>query len=239
MKNVAAIIVLFIALSVGGHAAAVEPLKVNTSIKPPFSTRDQTGFFDLLLKELGKRLDRPVELVRLPPKRALRSINNGLSDAELPRIAGLEMKYSNLVRVEEKVIDYNFVAFSRVERDETSWGDLAGKRVGYLIGWKIFEDNIPAQANACKLTKPELLFNMLSKGRIDVALYERYAGWNNIQIHQHSGINEWKTPMAIKPMFLYLHKKHAALAPVIDRHLRQMKSDGTYRRIMKQTLGDR
>lgn len=43
-------------------------IKVNTSIKPPFSRADGTGFFDLIIKELGRRMNRNMELVRLPLK---------------------------------------------------------------------------------------------------------------------------------------------------------------------------
>lgn len=238
MNAFAMVAVLVLTVCWGGHGFANEPLKVNTSIKPPFSTREETGFFDLLMKELGQRMDFPFVLVRQPPERALHSVNEGLSDIELPRVAGLEKVYPNLVQVEEKIIDYSFVAFSRMAGEQMSWDRLAGKDVGYLLGWKIFENNVPAEADVTKLTKPGLLFDMLAAGRIDVALYERYAGWNSIRSNNYGSIKECGPPLAVKPMFIYLHKQHAHLGPAISRHLRSMKSDGTYERIMKQTLGN-
>ncbi len=236
MKFVILLLVLSVCLWVM-PAVAGPSLKVNTSIKPPFSTEDQTGFFDLLIKELGKRIDCEFLLVRQPAARALISVNEGLSDAELPRIAGLQRKYPNLVQVEEKIIDYNFVAFTRTGVRVKSWDDLADKQVGYLIGWKIFENNVPQTANVTKLQKPHLLFDMLDSGRLDVALYERHAGLRNIREHGHTSIKECETPLAVKPMYMYLHKSHVGLAPLLAQALKDMKADGTYQRIAKQTLG--
>ncbi len=216
------------------------PFKVNTSIKPPFSTKDGTGFFDLLIQEIGKRMVLDVKVVRQPPARALCSVNEGFSDAELPRIAGLEKKYPNLIRVEEKIIDYNFVAFMRGPEGKhmSHWDDMADKRVGYLVGWKIFENNVPKEVYVNKLNKPALLFDMLDSGRIDVALYERYAGWNNIRSYAHMGIHECTPPLAVKPMYMYFHNSHAHLAPLAAEVLRKMKADGTYNRIKERTLGN-
>lgn len=65
------------------------PLKINTSIKPPFSTVELDGYVDLPIMELSARNRIAVALVRLPPERALRYANQGASDGDVPRIAGL------------------------------------------------------------------------------------------------------------------------------------------------------
>jgi len=212
-------------------------LKVNTSIKPPFSTESETGFFDLLIKELGKRAGIQAELVRQPPERALISANEGLSDIELPRIAGMEKRYPHLVMVPEKVINYRFVAFSRHNESFKDWQALSGLRVGYLIGWKIFENNVPLSASVTKLKSPVQLMSMLAEARIDVALYESYAGHNIIQANKLSHIIECSPPMAVKPMYIYVHNTNAYLVPLLDKHLKEMKKDGTYQRIAEETLG--
>lgn len=218
-------------------ASAEGTLKINTSIKPPFSTEDETGFFDLLVKELGTRLDVQTELVRLPPERALVSANENISDAELPRIAGMEKNYPNLVMVDEPVVEYNFVAFSKRCLRITSWDDLDGVQTSYLIGWKIFENNVPRTAEITRLRTPESMFAMLDVGRTEVALYERYAGRNILKELNLPLIRECEGPLAVKPMYLYFHKSHVGLADKAAEALRQMKRDGTYQRIHDQTLG--
>ncbi|SOB59033.1 conserved exported protein of unknown function [Pseudodesulfovibrio profundus] len=227
-RSVVVVLFVVLVLPVSGNAGA---LQVNTSIKPPFSTVDETGCIDQLLKELGKRLDQQINLVRLPPERALIVINEGKSDMELPRIAGLEKKYPNLVMVPEKVLDYHFVAFSRTKTKYDSWDDLKGMRVGYIIGWKIFEKNVPPEADVTKLRQPLQLMEMLEQGRIDVALYERAAGQHIIHEKGFTTIETFCTPLADRPMYLYMHNKHADIVPVVASHLRAMKEDGTYSKI--------
>lgn len=237
MKRFLTLLLFTCAIFMAGSVAAEDPLRINTSIKPPFSKVDQTGFFDLLLKELFDRHGMKYTLVRLPPERALQFVNEGTSDGELPRIAGLEDRYRNLVMVKEKIIDYNFVAFTNTKMKINSWDDLAGKRVGHVIGWKIFENNTPFNAHVRKIPKADHMIDMLQERRLDVALYERYAGWEQIHAHGHHGMQEINPPLAVKPMYLYLNKKNAWLADRLASTLKIMKQDGTYQRIFDKTLG--
>ena len=155
------------------HADAQERPKINTSIKPCFSTAALDGYFDLLIMELLARNDIAVELVRLPPKRALRYANEGVSDGEITRIDGLSSAYPNIVLVPEKVIDYHFVAFSQPHPlPEIAFDRLKYYRVGVLIGRKIYENRIPEGTDQTRLTGPMQLFLMLKNNRIDVGLYE-------------------------------------------------------------------
>ncbi|BCS90017.1 ABC transporter substrate-binding protein [Pseudodesulfovibrio sediminis] len=218
-------------------AGAAEPLRFTTSIKPPFSTVDKTGFFDVLISELSQRIHTTIEIVRVPPARALVMVNEGLSDGELPRIAGLQEEFENLILVEEKLLDYTFVGFTWKEMEVDKWEDLAGKNVGYLIGWRIFEHNVPETEQVYKLRMPKLLFEMLNAKRIDVALYERYAGWEILKGGAPlPEIHELPKPLAVKGMYLYMNKKNAHLVPAVTRALREMKEDGTYQRIFDATL---
>ncbi|WP_163832136.1 substrate-binding periplasmic protein [Spartinivicinus ruber] len=211
--------------------------KVNTSIKPPFSTEDQKGFFDYLLKELFNRLDIKVELIRLPAERALHMANDGVSDGEIPRIAGLQKKYQNLIQVPESVIDYHFVGFMRQPViTDMKWGSLKSVKVGMIIGWKIYENNVPPSAEITKVSSPKQLMQMANYGRVDIALYERYAGRYIIKHHHFKLLAESKPPLAIKPMFLYVHNKHKAIVNLLAKALRKMKTDGTWHKIANDTL---
>lgn len=67
-------------------------------------------------------------------------------------------------------------------------------------------------------------------------LYERYAGHYLIQSSGFRNIYECSPPLAVRPMFLYLNKKHAALVPRIAKTLKEMKADGTLKAIRSKTL---
>ncbi len=221
------------------HTALAETLfKINTSIKPPMSTQEQTGFFDVLVKELFTRLNIPAEIVRLPAERALVRVNQGVSDGELPRVAGLAKKYPNIIQVPEKLIDSCFVAFSQPEKiAPISFDTIKSKRVGIIIGWKIYEKNTADFSNLYKVALPTQLFSMLDLDRLDVALFERYNGQYILQPQKFKNIHECTPPLGVKPGYMYVHKKHSELIPKIVQTLKAIKSDGTYQQIFTKTLG--
>ncbi len=215
-------------------------LTINTSIKPPFSTEQQDGFFDQLLAELFRRAGYEAVLSRLPAERALLMVNEGYSDADVPRVAGLEKKYPNLIRVPEAVINYEFTAFMRhpVET-ELTWQGLEQKQVGMIIGWKIYENNVPKNSRISRVSKPQQLFKLLFGNRVDIILYERYAGMEIIARNNYTDLAACRPPLAVKPMYLYLHRRHAALVAPLAELLREMKVDGTWQRIAAVTLNAR
>lgn len=239
MNRFSGVLILVAFLFLPAAAQSGEPLRINNSIKPPFSTKDETGFLDLLTRELFGRLGLKVEFVRLPPERALMFVNMGKSDGELPRIAGLEKKYPNLIRVPEKVVDYDFVSFSRGRCKGGGWKSLSGRSVGYIIGWKIFEKNVPETVQALRLTAPLQLFTLLERNRVDTVLYERHAGRYILKNKGITDIVECDEPLAVKPMYLYLNKNRSDLVAKAAEALREMKREGTYERIFKKVLESR
>jgi len=72
------------------------------------------------------------------------------------------------------------------------------------------------------------LFNMLDMGRIDVALYDRLTGLEQISLRNFKGMFYLEPPLASRNMYLYLNRKHAKLAEPLAEALRSMKKDGTY-----------
>lgn len=217
---------------------SAESLKINTSIKPPFSTEQGSGFFDLLIAELSARVGVHIELARLPAERALQMVNDGLSDGDLPRISGLSSTYPDLIEVKEPVIDYHFVAFKHKEYKSKSvcWEKLKDKNVGFIIGWKIYEKKVSTSASVTRVSSPAQLFKVLNSRRIDVALYERYAGRYQIQSQNYLELEECKYVLAVRPMHIYLNKKHEKLADVFSEELKEMKNDGSWDKIALRTL---
>lgn len=193
---------------------------------------------DVLLREWFGRVGRDVQLVRLPPARALVMIDHGYSDAEVPRTVGIQAKYPNLVMVPEPVLDYYFVGFTRDPKITLpSWEALCGLDVAAIRGWRIYEKNIPEDTCVTWVSTAQQLFKMLESGRAQVILHERYSGRGFLDGLGASDVIEAKPPLAKRPMYLYLHKDHADLVEPLARTLRAMKADGSYARIMAP-LGD-
>lgn len=219
-------------------AASGPTLVLNNPMAPPLTNAEGTGFIDQLLQEITRRVGVRVRLVSLPAERGLVNANEGIEDGDLSRIAGLERTYPNLVRVPEKNMDMRFMAFTR-QADFTldrGWRSLSGHSVGIIKGWKILERNIPADAQVIVVKDAEQLFRLLEHRRVDVVLYAQHLGQAQARQLGLTDVRAMGPPLTTQEMFIYLHKKHAALVPRFAEALRQIKADGTYARLKRASL---
>jgi polar amino acid transport system substrate-binding protein len=172
-------IVALILLTICARAQASELLiQLNTTGQPPLNTASQNGFMDEITFEAFRRLNITLRIVQLPAERGLKRANRGIVDGEMSRVKGLDKHYKNLIRVPEKIMDWEFVAFSHLPSCLTQgWESLSDKSVAHLNGWKILENNIPATAEVIKTSNANILFNLLQKKRTDYAIYEVWGGF--------------------------------------------------------------
>lgn len=223
---------------------SAEPtLVIGTSYKSFLSTPKEDGLLDRIAKEAFARLGIQAEVPFLPAERSLMAANEGLHDGELNRIAGISKMYPNLVQVPESNMDFRFVGFSKDLAIETKdWADLKPYRVGIVKGWKILEQNLKDHPDVIYVYSAEQLFRQLEKGHVDIVLYGELVGRAQLKNMGLTEFNILSPPLAIREMFMYLHKKHTTLVPQLAESLRGMKKDGTYNRIVSETkvlyLGD-
>ncbi len=225
------------ALLISGPALGQQTLVINAATGPPLTNEARTGFLDVLATEALRRIGVGLEIIRLPAERALINANAGIDDGDLIRIAGLEKAYPNLVRVPEKMMDMNFVAFTKhVEIQTDGWQALKPYSIGIIKGWKILENNIPGAATLTLAEDAEQLFRLLEKDRVDLVLYSRWMGLARITRHNLRGVRVLTPPLVTKEMFMYLHKKHKPLVPKIAAALREIKAEGTYQRLFQEKV---
>lgn len=226
-------------LGVSAVSAAAEPdvYILNTSTGAPYATKDDTGFQDLIVDEAFRRigLKGRVEFYEASA-RALINANDGIDHGVAMRIKGLDKKYPNLVRVPERLVENDFVAYSTdLDFTTDSWEDLLPYVVAYINGWLVFERNLNIEQQKTAVREPRQMFDMLNRGRVDVVLYER---WQGLQRAKETGVRvkSHEPPLASVDMYMYVHKKYAQLAPKLAQALRAMKADGTYQAIFDKTL---
>jgi len=224
-------------LALSGTAIADRPVLIlNDTNEPPFTTADRDGFLDIVAGEAFRRAGVELRLVKLPAERGLINANAGIEDGDMARIAGLEKQYPNLVRVPEKLVDWEFSAFSKNASIPSNWKEIRQRSVGHIKGWKIYEQNLAGAERITTADDPEQLFRLLDLNRIDVALYERSFGAALVRQQGLKGVRPLAPPLANREMFIYLHKRHASLAPRIADALRAMKREGFYQRVYSQKL---
>lgn len=231
---------LWAGAGLGAHGAlAAEPpvYILNTSTGAPYATPDRRGFLDLVVAEAFKRIGKMGEVaLYTASKRALINANEDVDQGVAMRVKNLEATFPNLVRVPEKVIDNDFVAYSRdLNVETTAWETLKPYAVTHIHGWVIFERNLQQGQNVTTVTEPGQMFDMLDKKRVDMVLYERWQGLQSAKA-RGAAVTVHEPPLASVEMFMYLHKNHADLVEPLDRALKSMKADGTYGAIFEQTL---
>ena len=211
-------------------------LRINDTNEPPLTTPQQDGFLDIVASEAFGRVGVKLVLIKLPAERALINANAGIEDGDLTRIVGLEKTYPNLIRVPEKLIDWNFVAYSKNRDIVARWPSLRQHAVGHVTGWKIYEQQLQGAPQVISTRSPTELFYLLQRDRIEVALYAQWMGQSLIQQLGLQNIHQLEPALDTREMFIYLHKQHAELVPRLALALRELKQEGFYDRIRKQKL---
>jgi len=221
-----------------GRALAARPQRtLATGTLPPLASRPgQVGFLEALAVEVFNRVGYDVALLKLPFERALINANAGVEDGDVFRAAGFERDYPNLLRVPEPVLDLDFVAYAlRPEVQVRDWGDLARYNVGYVNGWKIFERNVKAARDVTTVRELEQLMPLLTRGRADVVLVDR---WQGLWLAREAGLTlrALEPPLARVDMFIYLHRKHETLVAPVAAALAEVKRNGLWQRLVDEKL---
>ena len=209
-----------------------------TTLAPPLSTPQHDGMLDSIVSEAFRRSNATVEFIVTPSERGLVNANSGVADGDVNRVGGLSRIYQNLLQVAESNMQYEFIAFTTADNMRIDgWGGLKPLRVGFITGWKILEENVVA-SSVTKVEAPIQLFEMLAKGRVDVVIYDRWGGSYYLKELNVVGARPVEPPLATREMYMYLNKKHEALARELADSLRKMKLDGTHQSILKKYQAD-
>ena len=236
-NNIIKVFSVFLLLSSCESAFATEDLVFNVTGQPPLNTVKNDGFMDEIVREALKRIGYNLIINRLPAERGLRSLNQGLIDGEMSRVKGIDKSYTNLLRVPEKIMSWDFVVFSKkgIELSQ-GWASLENKNVAFINGWKIVEKNIPDSSYITKTKNSKQLFTLLKKNRTDFIIYEHWGGHYVINMMGMKKVKIRQPALASKDMYIYIHKKHENLLPVLSKALSTMKKDGSYKKIFNKHL---
>ena len=131
---------VFIFLFFNVSCATQPELIINDTNRAPYTTEDGKGYLNIIINKVSQKANIKISLVRQPPERGLKNANSGEIDGDLTRIIKVGLLYPNLVRVEEKLLDWKFAAFSRSSSYISDWSMMKDHSVGYIKGWKIYEN---------------------------------------------------------------------------------------------------
>lgn len=207
-------------------------LTINCTIHSPYE-----AFFFRLVEEACARNNITVTRSTPPVGRSLINVNEGIDDGDGPRIAGLTSIYNNMAMVPESFGDFIFGAFSKnKDINIDGWDNLSKLNVAYITGWKIFDRHVKDAKSITTVKNKDLLFRLLAADRTDVVLITKMAGYAMVQKLDLKGVQFIQPPLAVVPNFLYLNKRHEALAVQLGETLKVMKRDGTYQKLYDEMI---
>lgn len=213
------------------NAVQSETLIMNTAHYPPRSYADNSGFEDRLIIEGFRRIGVGVKIVHLPSERCLINADSGIDDGNFARVEGLTDKYPNLVMVPESITAFEFTVFTK-QKDlkVNSWEELKQHSVGIIGGWKILEEKTRGGKDVKIVKDHTALFNLLDNNRVDLVIIDRLEGVELLRQRNQTNDVAIGTSLATKNMYIYLHRRHAALIPPLTKAIKSMKKDGTFRK---------
>ncbi len=217
-----------------GQKTYARTLVLNTFDIYPYSTPDGNGYMDRVVKEAFRRIGKDVKIVWLPSERALVNADRGIDDGDFVRVAGIEKKYHDLVRVPEELCDFEFAAFAKAEKPVriTGWRSLKPYNVAIPRGAQVLEKKISGVRSLEEVNDQKALFSMLMDGRVDVVIYDRMQAKGFLRKSGMKGIRQYGPILEKCPMYLYMNSRYLALVPRLAKAIVQMKKDGAFRRIM-------
>ncbi len=226
MKRILAI--LLTALLLHPHVATADEAKKTLHF---VINIDESTVVDRLLHAAFQRLGYNITMDAAAMTYAIQMANGGERDALASQVAGLEARAPNLVMVPEQLLGVSFPAFARADSNLriNSWEDLSGLRVGHLFQKAYIINHLPKDiAGSIQRELFHELHTALENGECDVIITSATL---NIEPVIGDGVKRVGILESL-PSYAYLNKKYADLVPAVAQSLRDMKTDGTYAKII-------
>lgn len=170
----------------------------------------------------------------VPAERALALAASGETDGDVGRILEVGTAFPSLVRVPEPIYFYATQAFAYRRLDMAGgWQALRAHSVCVRRGIQLFRLRTEGMRRQLLDDEPSVL-RMLRNGGCDVALLDRRNPQVQAALAADPPLLLLTPDLEVTPLYLYLHKRHAALVPRVAEMLRQMRHDGTMQRITSQ-----
>jgi len=226
---------LFFTLFIVVPTAVAETVKEVTFSAGAPLVNYQASLIIPILTEAFKRNGIKFNAHYYPSLRSLMMSNSGKSDGELHRVYDFHQlsagKYSNLIRIESKLLSVSLAVFAKKNIKIENLDDLKAYTAVYYRGRKDVEILLN------KLLPPEMIgqattdtqaFKILSVGAVDVVISESSQAHKIIAANpKFSDIVEITT-LGQSEIYAYIHKKHQNLAPKIAKTIDAMKADGSF-----------
>ncbi|MYM94618.1 substrate-binding periplasmic protein [Duganella vulcania] len=181
------------------------------------------------LQQLCTISGRRCALQSLPGRRSEAMLAAGNIDGEVGRVKGYIQKHPDYARLDEPFIVSRTRIFTRTDKDITSWESLAknARTVSYKRGIYLYQQRLEALQPAIQphdVQSETACLQMVLAARDDACVFDDggiSADAKPLLAQGHSSAS-----LEDLPLYIYLRKDNAALAPILSDAARRMAARG-------------
>lgn len=229
-----------ISASASVHAADSDVIRVATdSTFPPFEYYEngkRTGFDIDLVEAIGQKLGKKIEWTDIDFKGLVPGIQAGRFDMAASAIY--------ITPERQKVVDFSDTYYPGglvilVRKDNTAIkgpADLPGKKVSVQVGTKsvnFLKENFP-NVDRLEVEKNEEMFDLVETRRADAAVTGKPAAL--LFAKSHPDMKVVSEQITTEEYGLAISKREPELKKAVDKAIKEIKEDGTYRKLVDRYL---
>jgi polar amino acid transport system substrate-binding protein len=198
-----------------------------------------------IYSEAFRRLGIRLELAVYPNQRIGIVLDQGAIDGEAARASIYSEVHPELIRVEESVLDVVFALYATHPTLELNRLDdlrrlklRTAYRRGVLVCEKALASLLPPE-QIIDVTGAEQGLQMMLSGRADLMCAVDQSLTNVLIAPEFAGVTSVRKVLELQaaPLFPYLHRRHAELAPKLAAVLKAMKAEGLIERYRLEAAG--
>lgn len=215
-------------------SATSEPAPQTRVITTPSTTSEFSVVIGKrIVRKLYERCGLTIRYLDAPAARAVMMAEKGQSDGELARIPMAVHEGAPLHPLDTSIEVARLVPLFLNSESAKAHNDLAGKRIGFLNGYRMIAAVLPEDATQVATSDTFQLVNLLKRNRIDVALTLE---WDALAAQRHNPEMVIGRPLLESPIYHWVHESRKEDIPCLSGALKDMKADGEIHRIIREGI---
>ncbi len=176
----------------------------------------------LAYNELGYDL----HIIDFNHQSALSAANNGTLDGQLGRISTISQQYTNLHPVNFPLFEFNLVLLKNCQQCTFEQIDSIAIQVGYPAAQSYLNEH-PFIGDIINVKSVTAQLNLLTQQKVQGVLLLDFLLSTK---HPHFDVNQFQMEvLAPIKSFHFLHSRHRALIPKLEKQLHKLNENGTIR----------
>lgn len=174
-----------------------------------------------------------ISYLDVPAARAVMMAEKSQSDGELARIPMAVKDNAPLLPLNIPIETARLVPLFKNSQSGETHESLAGKRIGFLNGYRMIAAVLPDEATQVATTDTFQLVSLLERERIDVALTLE---WDALSARHHNPGMVIGEPLLESPLYHWVHESREDDIPCLSSALSHMKDTGEVQRLFREGI---